>query len=146
MVKTQQGFTLIELMIVIAIIGILAAVAVPQYQDFIAKAQVTRVVGEVSALKSAVESELVDGNLTFTAAELGYTESNLIGATAPVVAFAPAGGGLGTITATLAGNVGAGIKGTIVTLSRAIDGTWTCGVAAGAAPSWKAKYIPAGCS
>ena len=44
--KAQKGFTLIELMIVIAIIGILAAIAIPQYQNYIARSQVTRAMGE----------------------------------------------------------------------------------------------------
>ena len=52
----QKGFTLIELMIVVAIIGILAAVAIPQYQDYTARSQVSRVVGEINALKSSAES------------------------------------------------------------------------------------------
>lgn len=52
--RAQQGFTLIELMIVVAIIGILAAVAIPQYKDYTAKAKVGNAVTSVDSLKSAV--------------------------------------------------------------------------------------------
>jgi len=55
MTHKQQGFTLIELMIVIAIIGILAAVAVPQYQSYTARAHFTEVIIEASKYKTAIE-------------------------------------------------------------------------------------------
>ncbi len=47
--QAQKGFTLIELMIVVAIIGILAAIAIPQYQDYVAKSQVSRAVRRTGA-------------------------------------------------------------------------------------------------
>src|SRR5690625_2619437 len=77
MKQTQQGFTLIELMIVVAIIGILAAVAIPQYQNYIAKSQVSRVMAETGALRTAIEACLMEGTEA-EECQVGWTESNLI--------------------------------------------------------------------
>jgi len=59
--QNQKGFTLIELMIVVAIIGILAAVALPQYQQYTAKSQVTACYGEISAGKTQFELLTLEG-------------------------------------------------------------------------------------
>ena len=75
--QAQQGFTLIEHMIVLAIIGILAAVAIPAYKDYVVKARMANVVSATNAVKTAMAECLQTNNGTLascdTAAELGVT-------------------------------------------------------------------------
>jgi type IV pilus assembly protein PilA len=77
--KMQKGFTLIELMIVVAIIGILAAIAIPAYQNYTAKAKFTEVISMTGGLKTGVEACVADGSC--------------IGATATTIANVNAGSG-----------------------------------------------------
>lgn len=76
MKKVQQGFTLIELMIVVAIIGILAAVAIPAYQDYVAKSKFAAALAEVSAGKTGFQVQKNEGNTN-----IGLTDVGLAGTT-----------------------------------------------------------------
>lgn len=148
--STSLGFTLIELMIVVAIIGILAAIAIPSYQNYISRSQVTRTMGEISGFKSPIEEMLTRGANPTTGAELGYTNSNLIGNDHNVLESGltvdfTAGDGSGFVNATLSGDVAASINGAQVRISRSDDGIWSCAVIAPANPAWQDSFAPAGC-
>ncbi|WP_375177565.1 pilin [Marinobacter mobilis] len=146
MKKVQQGFTLIELMIVVAIIGILAAVAIPQYQNYVSKSQVTRVMQETGALKTVIETCLLDGLTGAGECELGWTTSNLIGATAYTpqtglsVSLAVNNTEESSIEATFGGNASAAIAAQTLTWTRATNGSWSC------ATTVDAAFRPTGCA
>lgn len=134
----QKGFTLIELMIVIAIIGVLAAVAVPAYQDYISKSQVAAGMAEIAAGKAATETLLNDSVNPTTAASIGLASSTTRCSNV-AVSFAS---GAGTIACTLKGS--GTINGKTVTFTRSADsatgqGSWSCG------STVDAKYKAKGC-
>ncbi len=140
----QKGFTLIELMIVIAIIGILAAIAIPQYQNYIIRSQVTRAMAELGAMKTAYETCLMDGKTIAGSCNMGWTNSNIVNQKIPGVdtdgsnkdALNPTGD---NIVGTFAKNASVTISGKEVTWSRDDNGAWTC------ATDVDKKFAPSGC-
>jgi len=153
--QMQKGFTLIELMIVVAIIGILAAIAIPQYQTYVAKSQVSRVVAETGALKSSAETCILDGKAT-AACDFGAAGSTLLtGASTgglngtngvesgktgvPVVSLATTATGESTITGTLGNSAAVALASGTIVWTRDATGTWTC------ESSLDEKYNTSGC-
>ncbi|MDD5175486.1 MAG: prepilin-type N-terminal cleavage/methylation domain-containing protein [Sterolibacterium sp.] len=112
MKNVQKGFTLIELMIVVAIIGILAAVAIPSYQNYTLKAKFTEVVNVVSPYKTAIELCAQDGSCVASSTALGSVALGALGipastSTTYVASVAVATTGTITAMATSAGGLSA---------------------------------------
>jgi len=141
--KLQKGFTLIELMIVVAIIGILAAIAIPAYQDYIARSQVSEAVTLMGGAKTAIEENVSQtGTFPTDLTVLGVAQTGKYVST--VVATNTGTSGAGTITATMkTAAVSNGIKGATAQMTRTTAGVWTC--ATGATGGLAAKYLPQSC-
>ena len=143
----QKGFTLIELMIVVAIVGILAAIALPAYQDYMVRAKMTEPLAKLDEMKTSV-AEYVASNISMpsTGTLAGIFNSGT-GAYYGATGYDYLSDTAGNVGVQLTGAANAALNGTWIVMQGAVQGDgavrWTCSTTATSVGV--TKYLPANC-
>ena len=133
----NRGFTLIELMIVVAILALLASIAIPQYQNYVIKSQIARAYSEINTLRTAVEVCEADGEAGGACVSDKVDSDMLL--TEPTVTMDPA-----EISAVLGSNAHVRIQGGTIVLRRPASGSqgWECEMSI---PGVQPYFYPSAC-
>ncbi|HET6632003.1 MAG TPA: pilin [Rhodanobacteraceae bacterium] len=147
MKSIQKGFTLIELMIVVAIIAILAAIAIPAYQNYVIRAQVSEGMTLSDGAKTAIAEYYTNhGSFPASNASAGLSDADEItGKYVTSVGTGSDGSGTGQIEATFGNQANSAISSGTLTLSAVTNGgsiSWTC---KGDGSKVVDKYLPSSC-
>ncbi|MDO6460345.1 pilin [Granulosicoccaceae sp. 1_MG-2023] len=132
--RKTLGFSILELMVTMAIVSILAATGFSQYQTYIIRSQATRVYTELNAYRTAAENCILENRLLNTDCGIEFVASNL---TSSVTADLSSTSD--TLKATFGGNAASALNGLSLSLHRTTSGEWTC------TTTMEEKYRPKSC-